>query len=161
MVVVSPSGVLTIALPAATLTNSPGLSGPSRRTTRVPRRTACSSNRTRSGRCSSKTSPNRRLHRRSSTWRLRSARRTRSSTWSRKTSSSLAMLFQRSPRFRGTPCNVTPQALIWSGCSTRRSFIGKSLMLWVSKMAPCARAVPATSASGVWMVVPRRAQSAW
>ena len=36
-----------------------------------------------------------------------------------------------------------------SGCSTRRSPIGKSSVLWVSRTAPWARAVPATNASGV------------
>jgi hypothetical protein len=38
------------------------------------------------------------------------------------------------------------------GCATRRSRPGKSFVLWVTSTAPCARAVPATGASGVSIV---------
>jgi hypothetical protein len=47
------------------------------------------------------------------------------------------------------------------GANSRMSVMGKSLRLSVTTTAPWARAVPAISASGVWIVRPLRAQSAW
>jgi hypothetical protein len=43
-----------------------------------------------------------------------------------------------------------------SGGWERTSRIGKSMVFSVRMMAPCTRAVPAMSASGVWIVTPRR-----
>lgn len=65
----------------------------------------------------------------------------------------------QSPPIRcGRGCGQPSSA---TGISTRRSLIGNSSTLWVISTAPCARAVPAINASGVWMVWPLLAKSAW